>query len=202
MSAVRRPYQRFDAQPCAVAGAAPGIAVVRALAILLMLWPAPAIHAQPVSASAITAAFVLNFLKFVDWPGTAFSAPNAPLVLCVSGAGEELGAALLGLGGRTVQGRELVVRSSMRAGTSTCCHAVYLSGQGPAQREAIPNDLSLLTIGDAPGFAGAGGMVGLYTEDGKMRFEINARSVQRSSLTISSQLMSLARIVNELPRGE
>ena len=55
----------------------------------------------------------------------------------------------------------------------------------------------LLTVSDIKGFAAAGGVIELFAEDGKMRFEINTRAAQRAGLRISSQLLKLARVTPE-----
>ena len=139
---------------------APSIRIVGACAWLLLL-PSfgRSADAQLASAAAIKAAFVLSFMKFVEWPGTALAAPDAPLVLCVSGARSDPG------------------DTANMADTA-------------------------LTMGDGPGIAAAGAMIGLYFEDGRIQFEINAGSVQASAIKLISQLMKLARITDRKRSGD
>ena len=59
----------------------------------------------------------------------------------------------------------------------------------------------VLTVGDGDGFARGGGMIGLFVEDGRMRFAINPNAAQRAGLRLSSQLLKLARIVKEGRHG-
>ena len=54
-----------------------------------------------------------------------------------------------------------------------------------------------MTIGDSADFAGAGGMIGLINMDRKVRFQINVGAVHRSGLSISSQLLKIAILVDE-----
>ena len=56
---------------------------------------------------------------------------------------------------------------------------------------------SVLTVGDAQDFAARGGMIGLFVDDGRMRFAINRGAVQRTRLKLSAQLLTLAKIVKE-----
>ncbi len=164
-------------------------------AILLLGWAMSATvpaGAQPASAEAVKAAFVLNFTKFVEWPDSAFESRGSPLVLCVAGVDASLHDALSELDGRAVQGRTLTVRRAQRPSAAEGCHAAYLSDLAAADAGA-----GMLTIGDAPEFAARGGMIGLFDEGGKVRFEINLQSVQRSQLRFSAQLMKLARIAGE-----
>jgi hypothetical protein len=53
------------------------------------------------------------------------------------------------------------------------------------------------TVGDVSGFSRNGGMVELFLQDGKVRFEINLAAARQSRLKISSQLLKVARIVRD-----
>jgi hypothetical protein len=50
----------------------------------------------------------------------------------------------------------------------------------------------VLTVGDAPGFLEAGGLINFTLEEKKVRFAINQAGVERSRLKVSSKLMRLA----------
>ncbi len=56
---------------------------------------------------------------------------------------------------------------------------------------------AVLTIGNTLGFAQRGVIINFYLEDQKVRFEINVDAAKREKLTISSQLLKLARIVTD-----
>jgi hypothetical protein len=58
------------------------------------------------SEDQVKAAFVYNFAKFVEWPESAFSSKESPLVLCVIGK-DNVGSALQVLEKKEVQGRQL-----------------------------------------------------------------------------------------------
>jgi len=58
--------------------------------------------------------------------------------------------------------------------------------------------LPILTIGDAPGFARRGGIMNFILEDNKVRFEVNVEAAKDADLTISSRLLTLARIVQQV----
>ena len=55
----------------------------------------------------------------------------------------------------------------------------------------------VLTIGEHPGFAGLGGMIGFYKEENKIRFEINRTRAMAAGLRLSASLLRLARIIEE-----
>lgn len=86
----------------------------------------------------------------------------------------------------------------MRQTDVTGCHVLYLSGEttGPvpawlgAARQA-----GALTVGDAPDFVDAGGMIVLVPVGGRYRFDINLGVARQPDLRLSSQLLKQARTV-------
>jgi hypothetical protein len=58
-------------------------------------------------------------------------------------------------------------------------------------------DAPILTVGELPGFAPHGGIIGFVMEEGRVRFEINPKAAKRAGLTLSSKLLSLAKVVTE-----
>jgi len=131
--------------------------------------------------------------------GFARAAADAPLQLCVLG-GNPFGAALNTISGKSVGGRKLEVSLlDMDADTRKCAMLFIAT---PAEKHleriaALARGRGMLTLGDTPGFAQRGAMVNFFPEDGKIRFEINVGASRRAGLKISSQLLKLARIVEE-----
>jgi hypothetical protein len=148
---------------------------------------------------AVKAAFIFNFAKFTEWPAAASGATRDPIVLCAF-AGEAHGTALAAIEGKSVQGRIMRVRRGVRPDEVKLCHMIFIA---ESEERRIPELLRavkgspVLTIGDAEGFAGAGGMIGLITADNRVQFEINNEAVQRAQLKIGAQLLRLARLVKE-----
>jgi hypothetical protein len=60
----------------------------------------------------------------------------------------------------------------------------------------------ILTVGDGDAFASGGGMIGLFVEDGRMRFAINTEAAHRAGLRFSSKLLNLAKIVKGGRHGQ
>jgi hypothetical protein len=54
---------------------------------------------------------------------------------------------------------------------------------------------SILTVSECDGFAQKGGVINFYPDGTRVRFEINPEAARRAGLKISSQLMSLGKIV-------
>lgn len=158
-----------------------------ALAALTALPPPPARAAPAAQESELQAVFVINFLRLTDWPAGTWGSPAAPLVLCVDATREPLLAALRHTGIDVVKGRPLQLRSLRRQEATRDCHALFLDTADP-QRAGTGQ----LSIGDAPGFAAAGGIIGLVRSDNRLRFEINQEAAQRAQLRLGSELLKLA----------
>jgi hypothetical protein len=54
---------------------------------------------------------------------------------------------------------------------------------------------SVLTVGDAPGFAILGGVINFVLDDGRVRFEINLKAAEQAHLKISARLLTVAKVV-------
>ncbi|WP_431855340.1 YfiR family protein [Azospirillum sp.] len=148
----------------------------------------------------VKAAFVYNFAKFAAWPEGAFAGPRATLVLCRLGD-VGFGSALSALEGKPVGERRLAVRDVMLREAGDC-HLLVIGApleSRLADVARIVKGRPILTIGDAEGFAAHGGAIGLTLDDGRVRFEVNPKALAGSGITLSSQLLRLARIVEDVP---
>jgi hypothetical protein len=167
-----------------------------------LLWPAQAC-AQTVSVQAVKAGFVYNFAKFTDWPAgaSAGAGSGGQAQLCLLGPDPQ-GAVAATVGGKTLQGREITVRSKVRLEELAGCNILYLTDVDERrQAEALRTvrGAPVLTVGDADGFVESGGMIGLLTVGDRIQFEIQSDVAAAAGLRISSQLLRLARTVRGRP---
>lgn len=166
------------------------------------------LHAQPGAAQVsreyeIKAAFVYNFIRFVEWPTGAFAEPGSPIAICVLGR-DPFGPALDALADKTVLGRPLAIKRLERFAPGGSCHVLFISSSEAERLSTIIEALArstTLTIGEMAGFAQKGGIINLVLENNRVRFEINPDVAERSGLTISSRLLNLARVVRAEPTG-
>lgn len=139
----------------------------------------------------VKAAFLFNFLKFVEW---APAAADAPWVIGVLGH-DPFGAALdLTVRGKIVNGRKVDVRRYNKASDVKDCNILFI-GRGDYERTGIPAQPGLLTVGESSGFLKAGGVISFYIEDNRVRFEIRPASARSAGLHVSSQLLKLGRVL-------
>lgn len=153
-------------------------------------------HGQPPTLEAqVKATYLYNFIQFVEWPQAAWAEGN-DFPLCVIGQ-DRLGAALDAFGGERVDGRVIrVVRlTTVDDAARNHCKLVFLprgAGDSAQLLARVPSQ-GVLTVGEAPNFTGAGGMIGLYEVRGRVHFSINDRAARRAGLVVSSRLLQLAR---------
>ena len=151
-----------------------------------------AASAADLSEYEVKAAFIYNFAKFTEWP----SAPaDRPLKFCVLGS-DPFGAALDPLSGRTAQGRPISVERGIDLAEADACALLFVHDGAPKARDSALGKLAglqVLTVGDQPGFALAGGMIELLMVDNRVQFEVNLTAVKSAKLKISAQLLKLAR---------
>jgi hypothetical protein len=150
----------------------------------------------------IKAAFLFNFAQFIEWPTNALPQPQSPLVIGVLGP-DPFGSALEEIvRGETIKGHPLVIQRYRQVADLSACHILFINEADPTKLERIFARLSgrnILTVGDAEAFTQRGGMIRFFTEQNKIRLEINVAAAQKAGLTISSRLLRLARIISPPP---
>lgn len=145
--------------------------------------------AQPARETQIKCAFVLNFLKFVEWPNE-----KDPVVLGVY-ASDSLAAEMKALEAKAVRGKKVSVVRLSNPNEAKNCAAVFISETESALMQPVLNALkghAVLTISDIPGFIEKGGGIGMVTERNRVRFAINATAIDAAGLKASSRLLQLA----------
>jgi hypothetical protein len=144
----------------------------------------------------VKAAFIHNFAKFVAWPAGEETASNY-LRLCILGR-DPFGKAIDSIRDKTVENKNWEVRLVRAAEELTDCQVAFVAASETERLSGILQSIgnrAVLTIGDSAGFAERGIMINFYMEERKVRFEINVGTARHARLTISSQLLKLAKIV-------
>ncbi len=149
----------------------------------------------------IKAGFIYNFAKFVEWPATSFAQPDSPIVIGILGT-DPFG----NLIDRIIENKKIgargIVVKRLKWGTDLKdlkeCKILFVGTSEKAHFDdlvQIVRSLPILTVGETPGFAERGGVIRFVLEDNRVRFEINVEAARQADLTISSRLLTLARII-------
>lgn len=172
------------------------LALLAALPCLLQGWTASQ-EAQP--EYAIKARFLLQFPEFVSWPaGSGMEDPSRPFVILVLGDspfGDRLDQVAQG---RKVQGHPVEVRYSHDPAAMDGCQMVFICASERGRLATLlarAGTRPLLTVADTEGSAERGVMINLVIESSLPRFEINRAPARAAKLSLSAQLLGLARKV-------
>lgn len=155
--------------------------------------------AQQLTEYDIKAVFLLNFTRFIEWPAAGEAAPGQPLVIGVIGDDPFGGRLDEAVRSEKVNNRALTVKRIVHLDQARQCVAVFIARSEKQRLGEILNHLQgepVLTVSDIPEFAEAGGMVGLVSDQGRIRLHINVEVAKAARLAISSKLLRPAQIVS------
>jgi len=158
--------------------------------------------AQPPSEAEIRAAFILNFAKFTEWPAEVFADAETPLTVGFVGADDARTAFAALSTGKEINGRKIVVLQLDSVLKARQCQILFFrksNGDFAVGALEVANVSRTLTIGEAENFLTRGGMIRLFVDDNRMRFDVNVGAATRSKIRLSSKLLALAHTVVNLP---
>jgi hypothetical protein len=166
-------------------------------AIALTLFATPDSSRPVASESEVKAGFVYQFARFTEWPVQRATA-HKTFAACVVGSDALSPVLRTVLAGKALGGRPISFRDQVGEREARDCDLIFVAA---SERKRFPIILDALasspalTVGDWPQFAGDGGIIGFYTDEDRVRFEVNVAAARKAGLIISSQMLKLARIV-------
>jgi hypothetical protein len=166
-------------------------------------------------ANQVKAAYLINFLRYTDWPAASFPTPETPFRIVVAG-GPGLLDAIRGIAGAAgrVAGRAIEVErmelppsgvasgSAQRAQIAARlrqCHVLFVERSDPARADeliGLVRDYPVLTVGDVDRFAASGGMLELLPRGPNIVIAANPGAIRRSDLVVSAKVLKLAQLVD------
>lgn len=145
----------------------------------------------------VKAVFIYNFIHFIDWPESTFDYPYDPFVIGIVG-GDPFGTYIdEAVKGERIKAHRIVVERYKGASDIKKCHILYINTQDPDETKKILNAAAkkhILTVSDTPNFIRWGGMVRFFTEENRIRLEINNTLAKARELKISSKLLRVASV--------
>ena len=161
-------------------------------------------NAPPPAEYQLKAAFVYNFIKFVEWPSGTWPTGDTFRV-CLLGE-VPAAAPFEDLNGQEILGRRLSVTILKSPQEALACQVLFLASLPPPRLTEVLDTLSgaaVLTIGDTEGYARRGVMINMFLENKRIRFEINTETARSAGLRVSTKLLKLAsKVYGAAPGGE
>ena len=170
------------------------------IGLLVFSFGSPSLRAQPtMSEYHVKALFILNFIKYVDWPSAALP-PSAPIIIGVVGQDDLYQNLQQSAEGKSINGRAVVIKHLADGDDPGACAILFVGLSEDSQLAEIlgkTKALPILTVGEDESFLQKGGVIDLDLKDGKIHLEINLKSAREVNLQISSKLLSVAEIKDE-----
>ncbi|HBE89064.1 MAG TPA: hypothetical protein DDW67_08005 [Elusimicrobia bacterium] len=165
----------------------------------LPLFPAPCPAGEGGLEAGVKAAYIYNFTQFVEWEAPSSTAAAAgKFTVCVLGGGP-MASSLAALDGRKAGAAEIKVLRLKENGPFSDCRILFIPGSLGGSLPALLRGLGrgVLTVSDMPGFAGKGGIIGFFTEEKRVRIEVNPRRAGEAGLKLSPRLLQVSRIIGD-----
>ena len=162
------------------------------------------LHAQRSLEYEVKAAFLYNFVQFVEWPAEALRA-GEPFRLCLAGENPFAGVLERTVAGEQAAGRPIAVEVLAANAAPSLCQVLFVPRSQSSRTAALlraAGDAAVLTVGESPRFLDAGGLINFVVEGGHVRFDINADAATARDLRISSKLLRVARTTGSSDRRE
>jgi hypothetical protein len=166
-------------------------------ALAAMMAVAPAVARGQVVADEyqIKAAFLPNFVKFIEWPSGTLGPAGSTFVIGIIGDdpfGETLRQAI---SMQTAGGHPLELRHLRWNDPLDGCRVLFIAASEVTHVSEILAAVAgagVLTVADFDSFARRGGMIEFMTINHRVRFDVNTAVASAAGLRISSKLLTLA----------
>lgn len=160
--------------------------------LAIFLTPLTVMAETATSEDQLKTVYIYNFMRFVQWPEGKVQQPSYQACIYPNNRFGEL---FLQLERRKIADKIIEVKEISLIEDIKSCHVVFLNDIGKAElvaARAIAEKSHVLTVSDQHNFAEEGGMIQLFIEEGKVRFNINYHRSQQAAIEINSKLIGLA----------
>ena len=145
----------------------------------------------------LKAAYLLNFIPFIEWPNTPEDKPLTPLYICLQDSApfDQFFRTLVNIKSEPKPKRELYVA---RLSDATHCDLTYFHRSPSGENSLVEGSVVVLSSAQV---SQKDATIIFYLDNGKLRFEIVMSNIKRSGITISSELLKIAKITQRIPEA-
>ncbi len=169
-----------------------GLAAFAACALALA---PPGARADDNKEYLVKAAFIYNFVKFVEWPGALAIVKHSNIDICVVGDSPLSDTGSVFKAASTAKLTLSLVDEKNWRNASQHCHILFISDSEAGKLGEILASLKnqpVLTVSDMDNFAEKGGMIGFVVSDNKIKLVVNTKSVAAAGMRVDAQLLEIA----------
>lgn len=171
---------------------------IAALAVGGSVFAPMPLYADSSKESLVKAAFIYNFVKFVEWPASKSINQQSSIDICVLGDSTLGSTAQVFKAASTAKLTLALVVEPDAKKIASHCHIVFISQSETIHFNEIIEMLKgqpVLTVSDMDNFAQQGGMIGFVTSENKIKVEVNTKAVIKAGLRVDAQLLEIAKRV-------
>jgi hypothetical protein len=143
----------------------------------------------------LKAAFLYRFTDYIDWTnnndGEYFNVGvlgESPIISSLNEIAKD----------KRIKNKPIIIRKCDGLNEATSCQILFIPKNCSIPIETISSRIGnrqILIVSEEPGLASRGAHINFFSEENKLRFEVNLKSVAVSGLKLSSQLLQHAVIV-------
>lgn len=153
-----------------------------------------------VNDDALKVAYIYNITKFTRWPDSSWTDRRDPFILCFYGE-DSVSRSLSKLQNKKINDHLIKLLKVENDHDFKSCNALYIDTQDRRRYRYLLSQINqkiVLVITDHSPFFNAGGLINLVEKDKRLRFQVSQKQLSISQLKLSSKLLKLAILVDDL----
>lgn len=146
----------------------------------------------------IKAAFLYNFLNFIEWPSSEIRNATGPLIVGVLGENPFNGALEGAVRGKQVRGRGIEVKYFPSIEAVDACDLLFIpssQGRSVAERLQTSHPQVRILVGNERKTLEEGCHIAFALKGNKVKFAVNLKAAEKADLKISSKMLKIAEEV-------
>lgn len=149
-------------------------------------------HTEPLTERTlqIKAAYIYNFTNFITWDEIQYESEN--FIFCIVEDQNFSDILLEIINNRPIANKHVLIKNITFTDIPVSCNVLYLPQESVSLNKKYLKNIfmmPILTVGNSVEFNHQGGIIRFYTDNNKIKFEINYSKAIEVGLKIDSQLL-------------